>query len=98
MPLIVIAIAIPLAGLAQPFTPMDVNDKLNYEIKRSLGPLALVGDAAYAGILQEADTPTEWGQGWSAYGRRYASTAAEAGGRKSISLFNTSNNQIQIRN
>jgi len=37
-----------------------VNDKLTYHIKKTVGPLAILGDAAYAGILQEADTPTEW--------------------------------------
>ena len=74
-----LALAIPAMGLAQPFMALDVTDKLDYHIKRSVGPLALLGDAAYAGILQEADTPTEWGQGWSAYGKRVASTAACSG-------------------
>ncbi len=75
----VVALAIPLTGLAQSFETMDVNDKLDYHIKQSIGPLAIVGDVAYAGILQEIDTPTEWGQGWSPYGRRLASTAACSG-------------------
>jgi len=75
----VVVLAIPLTGLAQSFETMDVNDKLDYHIKQSIGPLAIVGDVAYAGILQEIDTPTEWGQGWSPYGRRLASTAACSG-------------------
>jgi hypothetical protein len=58
---------------------MDVKDKLNYQIKQSLGPLALVGDAAYAGLLQAADTPAEWGQGGSGYGKRFVSTVACSG-------------------
>jgi hypothetical protein len=66
-------------GVAQSFEPMDVHDKLNYHIKQTVGPLAMVGDAAYAGILQEIDTPTEWGQGGSPYARRLASTAACSG-------------------
>ena len=74
-----IALAIPLTGLAQSFEPLDVNDKLNFHLMRSVGPLALVGDAAYAGILQEADTPTEWGQGGTGYSKRLASTAACSG-------------------
>lgn len=74
-----IILAIPVTGLAQPFTALGVNDKLSFHIKQSAGPLALVGDAAYAGILQEADTPTEWGQGGSGYGKRFASTAACSG-------------------
>jgi hypothetical protein len=75
----IVVLAIPLTGLAQSFETMDVNDKLDYHIKQSVGPLAIVGDVAYAGILQEIDTPTEWGQGWSTYGRRLASTAACSG-------------------
>jgi len=76
---IAIALSIPLAGLAQPLTPMDVKDKLTYQIKQTVGPLALVGDAAYAGLLQAADTPTEWGQGGSGYGKRFVSTIACSG-------------------
>lgn len=79
MPVIVAALAVPLSGLAQPFMAMDVNDKLTYQIKQSLGPLALLGDAAYAGILQETNTPAAWGQGGSAYGKRFAVTAACSG-------------------
>ena len=74
-----IAVAIPVMGLAQPFEALGVTEKLSYHIERSAGPLALVGDAAYAAILQEADTPTEWGQGASGYGKRFASTAAASG-------------------
>ena len=74
-----IVLAIPLTGLAQSFLPLDVTDKLDYHVKQTVGPLALVGDMAYAGILHEIDTPTEWGEGWSPYGRRLASTAACSG-------------------
>ena len=74
-----IFLAIPLRGPAQPFTALGVSDKLNFHVKQSVGPLAILGDAAYAGILQEADTPTEWGQGGSGYGKRFASTAACSG-------------------
>ena len=74
-----IVLAIPVTGLAQPFVALGVNDKLNYHIQKSVGPLALVGNAAYAGILQEANTPTEWGQGGSGYGKRFLSTAAGSG-------------------
>ena len=74
-----LALAIPVAGFAQPFVALSVSDKLSYQVRQSLGPLALLGDAAYAGILQEADTPTEWGQGGSGYGKRLGSTAACSG-------------------
>ncbi len=80
-PILVIGIvlAIPVTGLAQPYMALGVIDKLDFHIKQSAGPLAIIGDAAYAGILQEADTPTEWGQGGSGYGKRFASTAACSG-------------------
>jgi hypothetical protein len=71
-----VALAVPLAGLAQPFVALSPQEKLSFHVKYSFGPLALVGSAAYAGILQEADTPTEWGQGGSGYGKRFASTLA----------------------
>jgi hypothetical protein len=76
---IVIALAVPLAGLAQAFTALSVDDKFHYEVKRAVGPMALLGDAAYAGLLQAADTPAEWGQGGSGYGKRFASTVACSG-------------------
>ena len=74
-----IVVAIPAMGFAQSFEPMDVHDKLTYHIKQTVGPLAILGDAAYAGILQEIDTPTEWGQGGSPYARRLLSTVACSG-------------------
>ena len=74
-----VVLAIPLTALAQSFLPLDTIGKLDYHIKQSVGPLAIVGDLAYAGILQEIDTPTEWGQGGSPYARRLASTAACSG-------------------
>ena len=58
---------------------MDVRGKLGYHINQSAGPLALVGDAAYAALLQAADTPAEWNQGATGYGKRFASTAAASG-------------------
>lgn len=74
-----IVLAIPVMGLAQSFEPLDTMGKLDYHVKQTVGPLAIVGDAAYAAILQEVDTPTEWGQGGAPYGRRLASTAACSG-------------------
>jgi hypothetical protein len=79
---------IPVAGTAQtlqtpqtPQTPepLDVMGKLNYHAKRTVGPLALVGVAAYAAILQEAHAPEEWNQGGEAYGKRVASMVAWSG-------------------
>jgi hypothetical protein len=74
-----IGFAIPKPGLSQQLDALAVSDKLNYHVQQSVGPLALIGDAAYAAILQEADTPTEWGQGGSGYGKRFGSTIACSG-------------------
>jgi hypothetical protein len=49
-----------------------------YHVQASVGPLALMGGAAYAGILHEIDTPEEWGQGATGYGRRFGSTVANS--------------------
>jgi hypothetical protein len=84
--LVGLALAIPAAGLAQPFVALSVSDKLDYQIKQSIGPLAILGDAAYAGILQGLDTPTEWGQSGSAYGRRLGSTMACSGIHSSLAF------------
>jgi hypothetical protein len=74
-----VALAISAPALAQQLVALDVSDKFTYHLKRSVGPMALLGSAAYAAILQEADTPTEWGQGGSGYGKRFASTIACSG-------------------
>ncbi|MDR3702919.1 MAG: hypothetical protein P4L56_24950 [Candidatus Sulfopaludibacter sp.] len=74
-----IVLALPVSGLAQPFTALGLNDKLTYHLNQSVGPLALVGNAAYAGILQGAGTPPEWGQGESGYGKRFGSSVACSG-------------------
>src|SRR5437588_12523764 len=74
-----VALAVPGAGSAQQLEAWGVSNKLSYHVKQSVGPLALVGSAAYAAILQEADTPTEWGQGGSGYAKRFGSTIACSG-------------------
>jgi len=74
-----IALTIPAAGLAQSFVALSEDEKLTYQVRQSIGPLAVLGDAAYAGILQGLDTPKEWGQSWSSYGKRFGSTMAGSG-------------------
>lgn len=79
LPLLALALVIPVLGLAQTFMPMDARQKLDYQLKLSVGPVGLLEDAAYAGFLQIDYSPAEWGQGWAAYGKRYWSTAATSG-------------------
>jgi hypothetical protein len=74
-----VVLAAAAGGAAQPYEPLTVGGKLSLHIKQSTSLVALAGDAAYAAILQDANTPTEWGQGWSAYGKRFGSTAAASG-------------------
>jgi len=72
-------VAIPVAGIAQTPDALDWQGKLQFHTESTYGPLAVVGLAAYAGILQEMNSPKEWGQGGDAYGTRVASTAACSG-------------------
>jgi hypothetical protein len=69
----VLLCAVPVAALAQPVEPLNVMAKLNFHVQTVGSPLALLGTAAYAGALQESNTPREWGQGAGAYGERFAS-------------------------
>jgi len=71
--------AIPMAGVAQTPEPLAVGDKLRLHAESTVGPLAIVGIAAYAGALQDFNAPMEWGQGGAAYGKRVASTAGAWG-------------------
>ncbi len=81
-----IGLAIPRLGLSQQLDAWGASDKLSYHVHQSVGPLALLGGAVYAAILQEADTPTEWGQGGSGYGKRYGSTIACSGIRGALAF------------
>jgi hypothetical protein len=65
---------VPLAGIAQSADSLDLKGKLLFHAESAFSPWALAGSAAYAGILQAATAPTEWGQGWNAYGKRVVST------------------------
>ena len=71
--------AIPFTGFSQTPEPLDVTGKLYLHVNRTVGPMALAGDAAYAAILQEANAPLEWKQGGEAYGKRFASVVAWSG-------------------
>jgi hypothetical protein len=72
----VVLLAAPLVGLAQTEEPLTLTEKLRFHADRTYGPLALLGDAAYAGALQAIGTPDEWRRGAEGYGMRFASTVA----------------------
>jgi len=82
--ILALSLVMPVAGIAQTAVvteadPLDWQAKLEYHAQNAYGPLALAGIGAYAGFLQEINSPSEWGQGADAYGKRLASTAAWAG-------------------
>jgi hypothetical protein len=76
---VAVTAAIPVTGFGQTPEPLDVTGKLYVHVNRTIGPMALVTDAAYAGVLQEANAPLEWRQGAEAYGKRVASMVAWSG-------------------
>jgi hypothetical protein len=78
-PALALCFAIPLAVAAQPSDAPDVAAKLRFHVNAAYSPTAILGLAAYAGVLQAADGPHEWRQGGAAYGKRVASMAAWAG-------------------
>jgi hypothetical protein len=49
-------------------------DKLNFHLRKMIYGGGLVKSAAQAAVAQASSTPTEWGQGWDAFGRRFASS------------------------
>ena len=74
-----VSVAIPATAFGQTPDSLDVAGKFRFHAKDTISPLAIVGVAAYAGVLQEANAPTEWGQGAEAYGKRFGSTMAWSG-------------------
>jgi hypothetical protein len=60
--------------------------KMRFHIERAYGPDALIGSLAFAGYLQAIDSPREWGQGSTGYGKRLVSTMAFTGIRNTLAL------------
>jgi hypothetical protein len=52
---------------------MTVKEKLDYDARHVLDPENLLYGGLGAAIDQWRDRPSQWGQGWEAYGDRYAS-------------------------
>jgi hypothetical protein len=76
----------PFTGFGQSLEPLSVPAKLEYHAKSAFGPMSIVGDAAYAGILQAADAPLEWKQGAEAYGKRLGTMVAWSGIRNGLAF------------
>ena len=71
--------AIPVSLIGQSSEALNWKRKLRFHAEATYEPLALLGAAAYAGVLQADGAPKEWGQGAAAYGKRFGSTVAWAG-------------------
>ncbi len=69
----VLLFALPAACCAQAVEPLDLGGKLRFHGETVYSAKAILGSAAYAGILHWADVPREWGQGAGGYGKRLAS-------------------------
>jgi hypothetical protein len=71
--------AVSVAGIAQTPAALDVSGKLSYHAQRTFGPGSLALSGVKAGYSQLTDSPTEWGQGGDAYGKRLVSSVASSG-------------------
>ena len=72
--ILALSAALPLTVFGENSESLDVSGKLRYHAEATYKPMALLGVAAYAGVLQADGAPKEWGGGGGAYGQRYAST------------------------
>jgi hypothetical protein len=61
-------------GSTETAQPFSVGKKFNYRVVQSFGARALGGALMGAAIGQATNTPSEWGQGFSGYATRYASS------------------------
>jgi hypothetical protein len=75
---LVLLLAIPLVGVAQPVDSLDLYSKLSFHVESLDSPWSLVKSGVVAGILQGFDSPEEWGRGASGYGKRMASNAGRS--------------------
>jgi hypothetical protein len=60
------------ATKASQFRPMDQEERTHLYLKTMINPLGFIKAGFSAGLDQWADKPSEWEQGASGYGKRYA--------------------------
>lgn len=70
-------------GPADP-APIGKGERFQNYVVNMAGPLAILGEAAGAGIGQWNDSPHEWGQGGEGFGRRFGSNMAYNAVRQTI--------------
>jgi hypothetical protein len=71
--------------------PVDEKPQTRKEVFESyllntVGPVPILGEAASAGIGQWMNRPSEWGQSWGAYGKRFGSSMGYNALRQTITL------------
>jgi hypothetical protein len=73
-------------GMVGPTEPSNLTEKKRFHlyVVSTAGPVPLLGEAVGAAISQWEDSPKEWGQGWSAYGKRYGGNLAYNAVRQTI--------------
>jgi hypothetical protein len=73
-----------MAGPVMEFRPITQKERFRQYMMNSAGVMPLLGEAVAAGIGQWGNRPEEWGQGWDAFGRRYASSLGFNAARATI--------------
>jgi hypothetical protein len=86
VPIIVLMGAVSVAGIAQTTVALDLNGRLRYHAEKTYGPGSIAVSGVKAGYLQMTDSPTEWGQGASGYGKRVGSSVASSGIRSVLAF------------
>ena len=72
-----------LAGATEPPT-LTEQQRLKKYVMNTIGPLPIAGEAVSAGIGQWRNSPSEWGQGWGAFGERFANNMGYNAVRQTI--------------
>jgi hypothetical protein len=69
---------------ADPNTTLNAPERFNLYMINTIGPGAILGEAAGAGISQARNSPWEWGQGAGAWGHRFGDNMAYNGVHQTI--------------
>lgn len=67
-----------------PYTPLTQSERLHNYLKGTFSVESVIRSAAGAAILQETNTPSEWGQGGEGYARRFGNSFAQQIMRQTI--------------
>lgn len=76
-----------ILSLVGPADPAPLTPKQNFELYllNTAGPVPLAGEAVGAAYGQLTNRPSEYGQGWAAFGKRYGANLAYNATRQTIS-------------